>query len=184
MDEQRVPNLEESADKTKLNSLSGGLVNGAGPLRYSAFLADANNDHQEAFQNAIDHIYSSSAAYSKHLDLEGATVNLTGAVSAPAGGPSGTRSIYNGEIRAQAGFAGGEYMLNILGDVPSHYLRLVNLTFNGQTNASWIKWDRGNLVIEACQFKNPKAGASVSTIPAGLYCSDGGRAAMLTRAFG
>ena len=174
MDEQRVPNLEESAEKTKLNSLSGGLVNGASALRYSAFLADANNNHQEAFQNAIDHIYSSSAAYSKHLDLEGATVNLTGPVSAPIGGPSGTRSIYNGEIRAQAGFAGGDYMLNILGDVPSHYLRLVNLTFNGQTNASWIKWDRGNLVIEACQFKNPKAGATVSTIPAGLYCSDGG----------
>jgi len=56
-------------DKTKLNSLDDGLVNGADALMYSAFLAGANNNHQEAFQNAINHIYSSSAATASTLTL-------------------------------------------------------------------------------------------------------------------
>jgi hypothetical protein len=152
------------------------LTDGTTPLKYSAFLAAASNNHQVAFQDAIEAIYARAGAYNKVLDLEGATVLLTGPVRAPTGdaASSGARSIINGEIRAQAGFSGGDYMLNIMGKIPRHYLRLVNVTFNGQNRACWIRWDIGNMIIQACQFKNPKPGATVATIPGGLYCKGGG----------
>jgi hypothetical protein len=149
-------------------------TDGTTPLKYRVFLAAASGDHQTAFQNAINALYASSGAYNKHLDLEGATVMLASPVTAPTGSGSNTRSIVNGEIRAATGFSGGDYMLNIMGDISSHDLHLVNLTMNGQTLASWIKWDIGNLIIEASKFKNPKPGDSVSTIPPGLLCADGG----------
>jgi hypothetical protein len=171
--------LMSPSDKKELNAISGSLTDGTTPLKYSAFLAAASNNHQVAFQDAIEAIYAPTGAYNKVLDLEGATVLLTGPVRAPTGdaASSGTRSIINGEIRAQAGFSGGDYMLNIMGDIPSHYLRLVNVTFNGQNRACWIRWDIGNMIIQACQFKNPKPGepgATAATIPGGLYCKDGG----------
>jgi hypothetical protein len=152
------------------------LTDGTTPLKYSAFLAAASNNHQVAFQDAIEAIYTRTGAYNKVLDLEGATVLLTGPVRAPTGdaASSGARSIINGEIRAQEGFSGGDYMLNIMGKIPSHFLRLVNVTFNGQNRACWIRWDIGNMIIQACQFKNPKPGATVATIPGGLYCKGGG----------
>ena len=125
------------------------LTDGTTPLKYSAFLAAASNNHQVAFQDAIEAIYARTGAYNKVLDLEGATVLLTGPVTVPTGdaASSGARSIINGEIRAQEGFSGGDYMLNIMGEIPSHFLRLVNVTFNGQTNACWIRWNIGNMIF-------------------------------------
>jgi hypothetical protein len=152
-------------------------TDGATPLKYSAFLSAASGNHNVAFQNAINAIYGNTGTYSNHLDLEGATVQLTSPVEAPTtGGSAGTISIINGEITAESGFTGGDHMIEIMGNAPSHFLRLVNVLMNGKTNASWIKWDIGNLVIEACQFKNPKPGTDASTAydRAGLYCSDGG----------
>jgi hypothetical protein len=170
----REPGMVEG--QFRENALSASLTDGTTPLKYSAFLAAASNNHQIAFQNAIKAIYARTGAYNKVLDLEGATVLLTGPVTAPTGDAAsfGARSIINGEIRAQAGFSGGDYMLNIMGEIPSHYLRLVNVTFNGQNKACWIRWDIGNMIIQTCQFKNPKPGDTVATIPGGLYCKDGG----------
>ncbi len=152
-------------------------TDGTTPLKYSAFLSAALGNHQNAFQNAITFLYGTSGTYNKHLDLEGATVLLTQPVTAPVtGGSAGTLSITNGEIQAQSNFTGGDHMISIQGTVPAHFLRLVNVTMNGQTYASWIKWDKGNMVIEACQFKSPKPGTDSATASAraGLFCSDGG----------
>jgi hypothetical protein len=60
---------------------------------------------------------------------------------------------------------GRDWMLNIMGDIPSHFLRLINVTFNGQTNAFWIRWEIGNLIIQASQFKNPNPARRYTTSP-------------------
>jgi hypothetical protein len=52
------------------NAISGSLTDGTTPLKYSAFLA-ASNNHQAAFQNALDALASSgTAAYRRYLDLQ------------------------------------------------------------------------------------------------------------------
>ena len=156
------------------------LTDGTTPLKYSAFLSAASGNHNAAWQNAINALFANTA-FNAHLDLEGHKVTITQGASIPTSGTGGKKSIVNGEIEAQSGFTGGDYMLKAVNCTIDYYMRLVNVTFNGQGYASWIYWDKGNFIIEACNFNNNKAGTAGDTARngtqyarAGIFCSDGG----------
>ena len=155
---------------------------GTTPLKYSAFLAAASGNETAALQNAVNMLFS-SAAFNKVLDLEGHTITLTQPVTIPATHSGGIKSIVDGEIEADVGFTGGDHMIRCQNVNNLYYMRLLNVTMNGNNVASWIYWDIGNWLIQTCNFKNSKAGTAGDTARlgtgynrAGLFCSESGTA--------
>ncbi len=133
------------------NAISASLTDGTTPLKYSAFLAAASNNHQAAFQNALDALASSgTAAYRRYLDLEGARVVLSAPVTLPTAATDNITSVYNGEIAADPSFSGTHLITGI--NPGSLQYRFVNVTFNGSNVTSWLKWNQGNLLFFNCHF--------------------------------
>lgn len=142
------------ADDERLVDTTSGtpyLTDGSTPLKYSAFLAEAGGDHQQAMQAAIDALYTGSGAYQMHLDLEGANITLLSPIDVPTGGFQ-VRSVFNGQIQAGASWA-GDYLLRFLG-AANQLLKFHNVTFIGSQVANWITWDEGDLHFSACNFRH------------------------------
>jgi hypothetical protein len=160
-------------------------TDGTTPLKYTAFLVESGGNQTAALQNAVNRLFA-TAAYNMCLDLEGATITIQSPITIPTTHPGGIKSIINGEILASTSpaFTGGDHMIRCANVQNLYYMRLINVTMNGQNLASWIYWDIGNWMIQTCNFKNNKAGnfndkgrLGTGYNRAGLFCAEAGAAA-------
>jgi hypothetical protein len=141
-------------NKSGIEPATGG-ADGSAPLKYTEFLADAGGDHQAAMQSAVNTLFSASGSYRRYLDLEGAQVLLNSPVTFTGSGTGDViRTIANGEIAPSPSWS-GDHLLSTTG-IGSGNLRFINLTFDGNGQASWFRWDGGGLHVTSCFFRHSK----------------------------